>query len=180
MVIYKTIGTLGLGCIAQLQKEKAKRVPYFGTESEKGKLDYCSFFLWPYDAHCILTLDLGMHSSGWFKNPDYEACWHLSLSFLDRETGAYAPHDHKKATEIVGGLFETAKNLVWAEPPYTAEGKQSETWHYRVFIDRATCLPMLPRGEVYTREFTEKGWRSFSEMNAQTKAEEKVCEAKEV
>jgi hypothetical protein len=33
-----------------------------------------------------------------------------------------------------------------------------------VFCDER-WQPILPRGEVYSREFTEKGWKSFSEMN---------------
>src|SRR5579859_6428518 len=29
----------------------------------------------------IFTKDTGHHTSGWFKNPDYERCYHLSVSF---------------------------------------------------------------------------------------------------
>jgi hypothetical protein len=28
-------------------------------------------------------LDIGAHTSGWWKNPDYEACWHLSISYAE-------------------------------------------------------------------------------------------------
>lgn len=30
----------------------------------------------------ILTRDIGYHSSGWWKNPDFERCLHLSISFF--------------------------------------------------------------------------------------------------
>lgn len=31
----------------------------------------------------LFTRDIGHHTSGWWKNPDYERCYHLSLSFWD-------------------------------------------------------------------------------------------------
>lgn len=34
----------------------------------------------------------------------------------------------------------------------------------QVFCDPA-WQPLKPRGEVYTREFTEVGWKSFSELH---------------
>jgi len=50
-----------------------------------------------------------------------------------------------------------------AVPPYSSGGKANEVWHYRVFTNPAG-EPILPRGEVYSREFTEKGWLSFSDL----------------
>jgi len=53
---------------------------------------------------------------------------------------------------------------IWAEPPYSEEGRKSDIWHYRLFCD-INWQPILPRGEVYSKDFTEKGWKSFSEIN---------------
>jgi hypothetical protein len=111
----------------------------------------------------IFTRDEGMHSSGWWKNPDYERCLHLSLSFRDRLTGSCVPRDVQLSKEWVEAFFHEHQRLIWAEPPYTDEGRDSEVWHYRVFCDLNWC-PMLPRKEVYTRDFTETGWKSFSEL----------------
>jgi hypothetical protein len=59
-----------------------------------------------------------------------------------------------------------------ASPPYTKEGKAVDVWHYRFFIDKATMLPLFPRGEVYSRELTEVGWKSFSEVQAEIQKQE--------
>jgi|GEM_PF-6891272 len=164
MVLYSSFGTMGLAKIAERQKEKAERVPSHALKEEEWKAEYCSFFLAPYRARCILTLDTGMHSGGLFGNPDCEACWHLRLSFIDLETGEEAPYDHGKAAEIVSGLFESTKRLVWVEPPNAEGGKGSGVWHYRVFVDVATLTPILPRPGVHQGEFSGKGWTLFAHI----------------
>lgn len=110
----------------------------------------------------LFTRDTGMHSSGWFKNPDYEQCWHLSLSFRDPETGARLPYDNKLSEQWVKAFFGDWTRYIWMESPFSAEGKQCDVWHHRVFCDPA-WQPLIPRGEVYDREFTEKGWLSWSD-----------------
>jgi len=64
--------------------------------------------------------------------------------------------------------FFTPNNqkMLWVEPPYTKEGKESDAWHYRLFVDK-NMQPIIPRGEVYSKEFTEAGWKSFSEIQAE-------------
>jgi len=120
---------------------------------------------------CILfTRDTGHHASGWFKNPDYERCWHLSISFRDPETGEFASQNHKVAGEWITLFYGDDRRWVWAEPPYSPKGKITEVWHYRLFCDEG-WQPIKPRGEVYTRVFTEKGWKSFSEIHGEGVAE---------
>lgn len=63
----------------------------------------------------------------------------------------------------IEAFYGDAKRYVWAEPPYTPDGRRSETWHYRVFCD-PSWSPIVPRGEVYSRELTEAGWLSFSDL----------------
>jgi len=130
---------------------------------EQPYFDRCRGAHEPTGTVLIFTRDVGMHSSGWWKNPDYERCFHLSLSYRDPETDRPRPRDVKLSKEWVQAFFHEHQRLIWAEPPYSDEGKVSDVWHYRVFCD-ANWVPMLPRKEVYTREFTEAGWKSFSEL----------------
>lgn len=116
----------------------------------------------------IFTRDSGHHSGGWWKNPDYERCYHLSLSFHDPGTREFLPYDKKLAAEWVKGFFGNDDKLTWCEPPCYVEGKQAGVHHYRLFCDPA-WQPIKPRGEVYGRELTEIGWKSFSEIHGQEK-----------
>lgn len=116
----------------------------------------------PFFHRLIFTRDEGMHTCGWWKNPDYERCFHLSLSFVDAESGEDAPQQHDEARAWCLAFFGDDARLVWVEPPYSEEGKRCDVTHYRLFCDPA-WKAILPRGEVYTREFTECGWQSFSD-----------------
>lgn len=56
----------------------------------------------------------------------------------------------KEPTEgIVSRLFNAANKGVY---------------HYRLFCDEA-WKPIMPRGEVYSTQFTERGWKSFSDLH---------------
>lgn len=118
----------------------------------------------PNGSRVMLSLDVGHHTSGWFKNPDYERCIHLSLSYRDPETGEPRPHDKKLSEEWCDLIFGAWKRYIWEESPKFPEGKQAEVWHYRVFCDPA-WQPIIPRGEVYSRELTEAGWKSWSDQH---------------
>ena len=113
-------------------------------------------------ATIIFTRDIGYHTSGWWKNPDYERCLHLSLSFTGG--GEPLPFDRRRGAMIVHAFFDDDARLAWIEGPHSPEGKARAVWHYRVFCD-AGWQPMLPRGEVYGRELTEAGWQSFSDIH---------------
>lgn len=112
----------------------------------------------------FFTRDGGMHSSGWFKNPDYERCYHLSLSFRDPETGASAPFDRRAAAVWLRVFFGEHERLTWCESPKTEHGKALGVWHWRLFCDEH-WQPIKPRGEVYSRELTEAGWQSWSDRH---------------
>lgn len=133
------------------------------TEANLRLIDGCRARHEPTGTLLIFTRDAGAHSGGWWKNPDYERCWHLSLSFEDPETGEAAPKDVKLTQEWLELFFGEYQRLLWAEPPYTPQGKRKDVWHYRLFCD-PSWTPLLPRGEVYTKQFTESGWMSFSEL----------------
>lgn len=130
----------------------------------------------------LFTRDVGHHSSGWWKNPDYERCYHLSLSFvaaspLIGSVPTPLPRDAAVTREFVGRLFGPHRHLIWCEPPYSEAGKAADVWHYRLFCDPA-WEPIHPRGEVYSKEFTEHGWLSYSDVQAGL-AEEKAAAAAE-
>jgi hypothetical protein len=111
----------------------------------------------------IVTRDVGYHSSGWWKNPDYEQCLHMSLSFFDPATQSPRPQDHDVAMKIARALFFPNVKLAWIEPPYSATGKTHGVYHYRLFCD-AHWQAIKPRGEVYSTELTDAGWKSFSDV----------------
>ena len=119
----------------------------------------------------IFSRDIGHHSSGWWKNPDYERCFHLSLSFFDPVTMQRAPRDKNLTKQWVEAFYGSDRDKLWCEPPYSDEGKANEIWHYRLFCDPA-WEPIIPRGEVYGRELTEAGWLSYSDVQAKLHEQE--------
>lgn len=136
----------------------------YRSRYEKPYFDRCIGKHEPTGTILIFTRDEGMHTSGWWKNPDFERCFHLSVSFRDPETGLSRPRDVQLSKDWVEAFYHDDRRLIWAEPPYSPEGKGSEVWHYRVFAD-ANWQPFLPRKEVYSKDFTEIGWLSFSDLN---------------
>lgn len=117
----------------------------------------CRWFLEKYGCTLIYTRDIGHHSSGWWKNPDYERCYHLSLSWPGGRS-------RKAFNAVINHLFGPFKKWIWTEAPFSEEGKKNEVWHYRLFCDEH-WRPIKPRGEVYSKQFTERGWKSFSELH---------------
>lgn len=115
-------------------------------------------------ARMIYTRDAGHHSHGWWKNPDYERCLHLSMSFCVNPSDAPLPYMPKEAEKIAGAFFGDDASKCWVEPPCTPEGKRNGVHHYRLFCDEG-WQPILPRGEVYDRRDTPADWKSFSEIH---------------
>lgn len=115
-------------------------------------------------ASIIFTRDIGHHTSGWWKNPDFERCWHLSTSFWSRPEAISLPNDKLQSERLARAFFADDARLLWCEAPYSAMGKARDVWHYRLF-----CNPgwqaIKPRGEVYSTAFTGLGWQSFSELH---------------
>ena len=138
-------------------RNNARLGSFDGTENTSGYLLSNRYWLEKYECLIIFCKDVNMHGCGWFKNPDYDQCYHLSISFPG---GVNVKH----RDEIVGALFGADKHKLWIEPPVSAEGKMADVWHYRLFCDK-NWQPIIPRGEVYSTEFTEKGWKSFSELH---------------
>jgi len=161
-----------LDALVPFAKRRALRGFYTGkaTPSNMMLIRACSH-LWSYDgvhhAKLIFTHDVGHHEGGWWKNPDYERCWHLSLSYADNVTNLPLPQDHGRSEVIAAAFFGEDRKLAWIEPPYSDDGIARHVWHYRVFADEG-WQPIKPRGEVYSREHTPAGWKSFSEIHGWT------------
>lgn len=153
--------------VADLRLAAAKMI-YDGRESEAAArhIRRCTRYHAPTQAVLLFTRDAGMHSSGWWKNPDYERCQHLSISFTARDGDGWAdlPQDHKRAAKWCELFFGDNVRLLWVEPPFSDAGKAKDVYHYRLFCD-PSWQPMKPRGEVYGREFTPAGWQSWSDLH---------------
>jgi hypothetical protein len=141
----------------------------------------------PLGTRLIFTRDSGMHECGWWKNPQYNQCLHLSLSFFDLEGGiadfpdrvpfspggrfvtplGRLPQRRELADPWIELFYGDWKRLLWAEPPYGADGKAHDVWHYRVFTDPTFTIPLLPMGEVYSRRLIEAGWKSWSDLRGE-------------
>lgn len=124
---------------------------------ESPYFESCKWMLEQYPCVVIFTRDEGYHSGGWWKNPDYERCYHLSISFPGGK-------DKNTLKKILAYLFGRDQHLIWIEGPFSDVGKKNDVWHYRLFCD-THWMPVKPRGEVYSTQFTEKGWKSYSELN---------------
>lgn len=160
-----------LGPLVRFAKLRAQRGTYDGRMDDRSErlMRMCAhlYSINPEaSARMIYTRDIGHHTSGWWKNPDYERCLHLSVSFCVNPTDAPLPFDKREAQQIAEAFFESDTSKCWVEPPYSPEGKRCDVHHYRLFCDQG-WVPMIPRGEVYGKEFTEIGWKSFSEIHGE-------------
>ena len=128
-----------------------------GLRVDDPYLEQCRWWLERFDCIAILTRDTGYHTSGWWKKPDYERCYHLSVSFP-------GGMKRKMLEYILRNLFHDSRRWLWCEGPFSEAGKQCGVFHYRLFCN-PEWQPLKPRGEVYNRDFTEAGWKSFSELH---------------
>jgi len=156
---------LKAGVAREMRRVAQRELLYDGINSLANRmlLDSCKALHHPTGTLFIFSRDGGMHSGGWWKNPDYERCWHLSMSFVEPLTGERGPKDVKLTEQWLEVFYGDDQRYIWAEPPYSPDGKQLGVWHYRVFCD-PSWAPIIPRGEVYTKDFTERGWLSFSDL----------------
>ena len=152
---------------------------------EAAYLERCTHFHWRTGTIVMFTRDRGHHTGGWFKNPDYERCRHLSLSFrapsparaahelgsphrIARLGGLIQPRafDSSLAAEWVKLLHGDDRRYAWEEGAFSTQGRELAVRHYRVWCDQG-WQAIKPRGEVYSRELTEAGWRSWSEVQGE-------------
>lgn len=157
-----------INSVAQVMFNHAKRSKRYNglaTSANQLLLDSCRFVHLATGTQGIFSFDTGHHSSGWWKNPEYERCWHLSLSFHDPETLQLRDKDSKLTEMWLDAFYHSNKRYVWTESAYSDHGKKARVWHYRVFCDQ-NWQPFIPRGEVYNKELTEAGWLSYSDLKS--------------
>lgn len=164
--------------IATLMRLNAWRSTFDGTMSPRAEW-YVTRICRRIDATTgtvlIFTRDTGHHTSGWMKNPDYERCLHLSLTAIPPRivlpSGAQRVElDTKTKAAWLRAFFGAEARYTWEESAKSREGERAGVVHYRLFCD-AAWVPLMPRGEVYSSEFTEKGWRSASQVLEEDGAE---------
>ena len=158
--------------VDRLKKKAHLGLYFYGNESASA-LERHKDFLVVGDVMIVMifTRDTGMHSGGWFRNPDYERCYHLSLSFRGASGNPmeittrleFAPQLHDLAREVCCEFYGANFNFILAEPPFSELGKQLQVWHYRIFCNERWA-PIIPRKEVYSSDYTESRWLSFSEL----------------
>lgn len=165
-----------LEALVPFARARARRGLYDGrvTPQNMALIRRCSH-VWAFnpaeEATVLFTRDVGHHSGGWWKNPDYERCFHLSIAYRSALTGQPIEHDASRSQVVAAAFYGDDARLAWVEPPYSPEGKGRGVWHYRLFADPAWA-PLQPRGEVYSREHTPAGWKSFSEVHGYTPSAE--------
>jgi hypothetical protein len=136
------------------------------TERNANLIDRCKGYHVTTGSLIIFTRDAGHHSSGWWKNPEYERCWHLSLSFVDPLTLKPRDKDILLTDKWIQAFYHDNKRYLWSESPFSPIGKHRGVWHYRVFCNEGWS-PIIPKGEVYSKELTEAGWKSFSDLQSE-------------
>lgn len=117
----------------------------------------------------LLTRDRMHHSVGWWRNAEYEYCWHLSISARPAVEARLAIAGLKPGEEVGyvslpeheetywGRLFFAEHaDKIWHEPGgtdprLTREEKLANRHivHLRLFLDPVTFEPFIPTGEVY-------------------------------
>ena len=111
----------------------------------------------------LLSKDRMHHSVGWWRNAEYEYCWHLSISAWERGEllqgwAPSGPEDIPAEEERYWtfAFFPTHFDKLWHEPGGTdprltpAEKMRHRHFaHLRLFLDPETFEPVIPEGEVY-------------------------------
>lgn len=103
--------------------------------------------------------DLIFSRDSMWKGPDYEFCWHLSISPL--QVGFVREFTISAQRAWVAAFFRDNERLLWLEGQYSDVGKAHEVNHWRLFVSEDWLTPILPRGEVYSK----LGWKSWSELH---------------
>lgn len=166
-MLIKFLAQPDAALVAEMRINAAKML-YNGqnTPTARRHIMRCTRYHRPTQAVLIFTRDGGMHSSGWWKNPDYERCFHLSISFsaFDKFMRTPLPINHKAAEHWAKAFFGGDVVKLWIEGAFSPEGKRLDVRHYRLFCDPA-WKPIIPRREVYSKDYTPAEWQSWSDVH---------------
>lgn len=115
----------------------------------------------------IYTRDYRAAGVPWFKNPELQYCFHLSLA-LRGPRDKPLPYNAEEGARVVRGFWGDDALRAWVEPAYNPEGQERDIWHYRLFTDEEG-KPIVPKGEIgelYRPRGAPKHWRRFSDVHA--------------
>lgn len=115
----------------------------------------------------LFSRDKMHHSVGWWRNAEYEYCYHLSISAQSMETD-WSSHKWEQVPRAEArywthAFFPRDYDKVWMEPGGTDPRLTKEDarmfatfWHMRVFLEPQILssigepfVPFIPKGEVY-------------------------------
>lgn len=107
----------------------------------------------------MMTLNVGTHASGWWRNSEYDRCLHLSISHPVKVPGSLRGGlEEASLAEVQAwarAAFPDHYRMTWTEPPakvfdqdVLANRRRPGVWHVRLFLDRNN-QPIQPEGEVY-------------------------------
>lgn len=154
--------------MVRAMSRKAERGWYIGTE--ESLLQFAQVRDVPCRTNPELTTRLMLskdrmhHSVGWWRNAEYEYCWHLSMSAWSKLIVGQAPGDTGSPEDVPAeeerywahAFFPQSFGKLWHEPGgtdprYSAEEKRwfAHVVHLRLFLDPETFEPFIPTGEVY-------------------------------
>lgn len=115
----------------------------------------------------IFSRDTEHHTSGWMKNPEFERCYHLSLSRTPSRIivpgRQVTDLDAESQRRWLRAFFGDDARKTWLESAKSTVGIRIGVLHWRLFCDEH-WQPIQPRGEVYSTELTELGWKSASQL----------------
>lgn len=154
-----------LALVARQMRRRARRGVFDGRVSARSDEYLARCRRVKFGTTLIFTRDAGHHTSGWFKNPQYERCWHLSTSPVPRVlwTPGTPDLDHALRDRWLRAFFGDDLGHVWAESPKTPQGRAAGVYHWRLFCDER-WQAITPKGEVYSLDLTELGWKSATEL----------------
>lgn len=119
----------------------------------------------------LLSRDRMHHSVGWWRNAEYEYCWHLSIAAKacspdDEawEAASYEKVPHDEVRYWAFAHFGDELRMSWTEPGGTDPRltpeharRHATMWHIRLFLHPEILdpkgqpfHPFMPKGEVYT------------------------------
>jgi hypothetical protein len=107
----------------------------------------------------MLSFDQGTHASGWWRNSEYDSCFHLSITHLADDGRSLECPTDAEVRAWARAAFPQHYAWTWTEPPLELGHAVQSTErcgverlphvaHVRLFTDRAG-IPIFPRGEVY-------------------------------
>src|SRR5262245_33705084 len=134
--------------VVQRIRANAHSVVWDGTADTRDQpyFQRCRFVDMATGTQGLFTRDVGAHESGWWRNPDYERCLHLSLSFFDPIAREMRRQRDQRLERLWCRLLFGHKwcHLLWCEPPYSAHGRDLIVVHWRLFCT-PQWTPLLPQ-----------------------------------